>query len=129
MLLFLVAVALAHARDHPYAGDAQLSGRLLSTSKILSVAKPLSSWSNMAYALPHEMLRRELAVIQRAARKIDLNVPWHLSAFFQYWRFLVPVIHGHHWVEENIFFPAIMNKTGGSLPPQVRQLCDCVSFM
>ncbi len=104
---------------HPYAGDYELTRQLLSNSNALSGNKPLSSWAKMAYALPHEMLRRELAVVQRAARKMDLNVPWHLPAFFSYWRFLVPVIHGHHWAEEHVLFPAILNKTGGSLPPQV----------
>ncbi len=118
-LACVAATFVAASSDHPYFGDKELSGRMLSTGSVLS--KPdLSNWAQEGYALPHEMLRRELFVSHRALKHLDPAKDWHIRAWFTYWAFVVPVVHGHHWAEENVFFPAIISKSGKDLPPQVR---------
>jgi hypothetical protein len=119
LLLVCASVAAASLAQHPYAGDKEVFGRLLSTGKVFSEKNSMGSWAPHGYAMPHEMLRRELHVTERALKHIDPSKDWHRTAFFTYWSFVVPVVHGHHWAEEEIIFPAIIAKTGQDLPPQV----------
>lgn len=63
----------------------------------------------------------------RALNKIDPASDWHAVAWNDWLQFILPTIHGHHWAEEAILFPALVRATKVQLPP--RMAADHVTLM
>lgn len=67
----------------------------------LALSSNASNWAEQGYMIPHEALRRELFIGQRVLqRSFDGTVEWHVRNFFDWYRFFVQIVHGHHWSEE-----------------------------
>jgi hypothetical protein len=84
----------------------------------------------LGFLIPHEMLRREF---QRGSAALEhLNcasskAKWQCDAFVEWLDdFLIPLLHGHHYVEDNIIFPFYFAL--GVIAPE-RQAEDHVSLI
>lgn len=78
------------------------------------------AWYDRTLLVPHEMLRVEMLRLQRMLRPeyFDPTVSWKVDLLFSYWQtYFVEVVHGHHDIEETIFFPAISERV--ALPPKL----------
>lgn len=87
---------------------------------MFSVKNWSRDWAAESYAFPHESLRRDLFLTERVLQKsFDATIPWHITSFYGWFGALLPIVHGHHMAEEEVFFPAIQRKSGRPLPDQM----------
>ena len=61
----------------------------------------------IGFLIPHEMLRREMRRAELALQELDsIRLPWKAKAFKEWIvDFFVPLMHTHHYIEDNIIFP------------------------
>ena len=78
---------------------------------------PLSRWAEYGYAIPHESLRRGLYAGNRTVFQLDPEKEWQTDAWFAWYRAEDEIIHGHHWAEENVVFPRMLEKMQGATIP------------
>mmetsp|Transcript_15202 Transcript_15202/g.16487 ORF Transcript_15202/g.16487 Transcript_15202/m.16487 type:complete len:285 (+) Transcript_15202:100-954(+) len=90
--------------------------------QLLSRAVPANPTGNYSFhekslLIPHETLRREMIYGQKALEHYDpTSHPWKALCFHTWlMEFLFPAIHGHHELEENVFFD-YYKKLGVTFP-------------
>jgi len=125
ILLVLLSVVWSKWPDD----DTDLKGRIFSTSTF-SKNPNMTDWAQEGYFLPHETLRRGLFLGQRVLTKFDPSQKWHIDAFFKWFEFEGSTIHGHHFAEEAVLFPAILNVINKQMPSRMagdhKELMDLV---
>jgi iron-sulfur cluster repair protein YtfE (RIC family) len=114
LLFCLFAACLAL---NPYIDDPDIKDQLLTTGNF----RDTSNWVVEGYFHPHEALRRDLFLANRTLQQsFDPLVPWHIKSFFAWFDFELTIIHGHHWAEETIIFPAIVASVPDMpMPPRM----------
>jgi hypothetical protein len=84
----------------------------------------------LGFLIPHEMLRREFQRGSLALQHLNCSsskAKWQCDAFVEWLDdFLIPLLHGHHYVEDNIIFPFYFAL--GVIAPE-RQAEDHVSLI
>lgn len=82
----------------------------------------------LGFLIPHEMLRREFNRARIAIDNLDtVAAPWKADALLEWLdAFLIPLLHAHHHIEDNIIFPFYYAL--GIVPPE-RQAEDHISLI
>lgn len=86
------------------------------------------TWECLGFVIPHEALRREFDRGRKAFRNIDVSgEKWRIEALVEWLDdFFIPLLHVHHYVEDNIVFPFYFAL--GIVAPE-RQAEDHVSLI
>lgn len=93
------------------------------TSNVLSPSVDGNySFEHAAFLLPHEAIRRELIIAEKAVNNLDCSsFPWMISILKEWVvDFFVPIVFSHHYIEDHIIFPFYF-QLGIILPERIAE--------